>query len=697
MYTKAFDVSFPIQRIKVCKKYVKRSPWFTDGLLTSSLNKMKLYKTKLKKPTEENTVRYKTYCSHYNKLIGEAKSTYYANIFAQYKDDAKNTWKKLNEIINRSKRTCSLPSSYIINNKMCSDPTEIAESFNNFFTVVGKNICDKIPMTERSFSTYLTNSVPHSFFMTPVNENDLIKVASTFKPKLSSGFDNISMKLVKHSINHIATPLTHIFNLTFTTGIIPQNLKVAKVTPIYKSGNKHLFNNYRPISVLPSFSKLLEKVVYQKLSNFLENNQLLNKHQYGFRRKHSTIHPILHFIKHITESSNKPTKDNTLGVFIDLTKAFDTISHEILLEKLKYYGIRGLSNDWFRNYLSDRKQFMEINNVTSSRTTITHGVPQGSTLGPLLFLIYINDLPHATQLNVLSFADDTTVYSSNHSTCNLFTHTNTELSKINEWFKANKLSLNSTKTNYMLFSSNNKYTIPEHLSLHIDGTPISNVGRNSNVNTIKFLGINFDENLTWKHHISFLCNKLSKSIYAINKVKNFLPHETLKSLYFSLIQSHLIYGIQIWGNSLSIGKVFKLQKRALRIINRKGYRAHTDPLFHTNNLLKVTDIYRLHSALFIYDYKYGKLPMSFNNFFPNPRNHKITTRQLNNIYLIKPRTTFAINSPFYAIPHSWNSLSEHYKALKNRNLLQKSLTELFMSHYSTTVTCDNPTCHDCNS
>jgi retron-type reverse transcriptase len=186
-------------------------------------------------------------------------------------------------------------------------------------------------------------------------------------------------------------------------------MKIAKVIPIYKASDPSLLKNYRPISLLPAFSKLLEKIMYDKLMSFLVSKNILYKHQYGFRSKHSTIHPILHFLNHCADANNKPQSEFTLAVLCDLSKAFDVIDHKILLHKLEAYGIRGIPNKWIENYLSNRQQYVQFENSKSSCQPINCGVPQGSILGPLLYLIYVNDIKNSCTSNILSFADDTTI------------------------------------------------------------------------------------------------------------------------------------------------------------------------------------------------------------------------------------------------------------------------------------------------
>ncbi len=276
--------------------------------------------------------------------------------------------------------------------------------------------------------------------------------------------------------------------------------------------------------------------------SFLSSHNILYKHQYGFRPKHSTIHPIIHLLNHCASASSQHDPEYTLAVFCDLSKAFDVIDHEILLKKLTNYGIRGTANDWFRSYLSDRIQYVEVEGNRSKTVPIHIGVPQGSILGPLLYLIYVNDIGNSCDGNILSYADDTTLYTSHTDVRQLYDNANAQINELYRWFCANKLSLNAKKTKYIMIRPKHKKYDLKQFSMHIDNIPLDRIGNDCIDKSTKFLGMHIDENLTWKHHITEVNKKVSRALFSIKQVKHVLPIDSLRTLYYSLIYSHFSYG-----------------------------------------------------------------------------------------------------------------------------------------------------------
>ena len=356
----------------------------TAGLLNSSRHKSKLLLKKLKKPTEKNILEYKIYLKLFNKIKRKARIFYYKTVLNQNRHNTKQTWNILKKAIGKENNKANFPQSFNIDSNTVRNKKDIAHAFNTFFANIGYNVNHSVPQSNTSFTSYLPNHNAKSIFLDPVIPADIFDITNTFKPKPSYGADGISTKLLINTIDTIILHITHIVDRTFETVIFPTDLKCAKVIPIYKAGDPSSLNNYRPISLLSSLSKILERTMYNKIMKFLDANNILYHHQYGFRA-HSTIHPVLHLLNNCAEANNITPSQLTLATFCDLSKTFDTISTDILLHKLNIYGIRGTANKWIESYLTNRSQYVEFNSNVSSSLPVRCGVPQGSILGPPSF------------------------------------------------------------------------------------------------------------------------------------------------------------------------------------------------------------------------------------------------------------------------------------------------------------------------
>ena len=678
----AFDMVFPVVEVKRNIHVCPLNPWMTRGLLKSRKHKEKLGVLRIRKPTGINIDKFKKYNSLYNKLLRLARKKHYENKFKEYYKDIKRTWDTIREALGNKKHKMCIPSFFKEGNTIIRGNRHIANGFNTFFSTIGNTLADGIANTANQFKDFLGDRVVNEFVFAQVTPDIIKEVAKGMAPKTSSGPDNLSSKLLKDILMLIVDPLCHLFNLSFQTGYIPNRFKVAKVIPIFKCGDEHLFTNYRPISLLSSISKLLEKIVAKQMHGFLTSNNILYKHQYGFRKSHNTTHAVFHFLNKIHEALNLHVPEYTMGIFLDLKKAFDTVNHTILIEKLEHYGFRGVAGDWFRNYLTGRWQYVSIDGVDSDKAEITCGVPQGSVLGPILFLLYINDLSRVTKFSSFLFADDTSFQMSSNNIVKLLNDSNNELDKVATWCNCNKLTINVSKTKYIIFRHKNMQLPNNNLILKIGNEVIERIGHDLTEAKFKFLGHLIDEHLTWSFHIRHVQNKIACGNYFLARAKNYLPQSIKHVLYNTLIRPHLEYGVLAWGgvSKSKIKGIITNQKKAIRNVMGKGSTTHTSPLFYSLEELQFVDLFKYNSAVFMYKYHNNLLPRAFENLFMpcNPPN------RTNSYKVVRNRITFLGQFPVSFLPKTWNSLAVNLKTSSSLNRFKKGLKANLLEEYNST-------------
>ena len=647
-----YNKYFPIIKKTVTLKDVAK-PWINDILL----NQMKI-RDNLYKLATRNRIDIKIYKDFRNTLttsIRKAKAKYYEDEFEKNSLSIKKTWATINSVIRKNKSPSTI--ELIDENGTKFQDSDVPSKFVDYFTNIATNLTNQLPNSPTNPLQFLRNRSINSFAFLPT---DAIEIESVIKDLKNNGvgLKKISNQVLQDNNATLSPILSGIINKCVEQGYFPHELKTGCITPIHKSGAKSSIKNYRPVCSLSSLSKIIEKVIHNRMMDYIDKYDILSSKQFGFRKKMGTETALANYIDYII--SGLRDGNYTVSIFMDLSKAFDVLNHDILKSKLEHYGFRDNFLNLLMNFVENRQYFVSANGYTSSTKTVNIGVPQGSTLGPLLFLLYINDMINCSAILQFSlFADDSTASHSDSDLNNTLDTIKTEFTKVLDWLLANKLIINLQKTHIMLFTNRQR---PESISLNIDDNNITEISET------KFLGVIVDNQLNWKAHIKHISNKVSKSVAILRLLRDIFPKSILKTLYLTLTYPYFNYCNLIWGTAdpTNLNPLVILQKKCIRIINRVGYLDHTEPLFKSSELLKLDQIHILSCAKFIFNC-YSNI--TYSNFrarlIQSSQIHHYNTRNKSDLRPPFERLDSGLKSFFIKGIDIWNKLADDIKSANN--------------------------------
>lgn len=593
--TGILNQSIPKTKLKLKTNYKKH--WLTKGIKISCKNK-RLEKI-LSIKTDNHLIKqhYKIYEKTLKQIVNKAKKLQYINKLMKSNNKVKTMWKIINERTNKNVKKVKKNITLHLNNNVISDPKQTANIFNSFFASIGEGNAQTPGREPRS--TSVAHRTENTMFLSTVGPAEINSIIKNLKNKNSYGIDEMPPALVKQCADELTLPFYLLVNQSFEEGRFPNYLKKAVIKPIHKKDSKSDPTNYRPIALLPTASKIFEKAMCNRVYSFCEKYKIFNESQYGFRKNHSTVLAVYNFIQEAINMINK--KEYAVGILLDMTKAYDKVQFDILLNKLQGIGIRGKSYEWFKSYLENREHQVEIEYyneyekqiqyIRSDSKQINASIPQGSVIGCLLFIIYINDLPSIINEPCVLFADDISVLTSCQDNTNLTEILKSILNKIITWMTEHNLELNFNKTKIMSFHPRQKTPL--------DITFIYNGAKLETVKEFNLLGLSIDTNLNWKSHIQKIKSKLSKFAYALREIKKTTNLTTALVTYYAYAYAWLNYGVILWGNSTDAPTLFTLQKRLIRILANIDDTDSCKPHFQEHKLLTLPCIYILEMCKFV--------------------------------------------------------------------------------------------------
>ena len=614
-----------------------------------------------------------------NRKIKAAEAEYYKNLIKSAVGP-REMWHSLNLVIGAKKEE---GSTFQVqeNKRILSAPKAVASKFNKFFATIGNKVASKLPTVARdAWKKYESNpraDTGNLLDLQSVDSKTVREILHSLRVNKAAGLDKVPARLVRDAETELAPSITYLINKSIKDGSVPALWKVARVTPLYKAEDKLLVENYRPISVLPVLSKVMERVVHTQMSAYLDQSGFLYSHQYGFRRGHSTAQAIGQLNNWALEAIDGGKVTGVL--FVDTSKAFDSINHNVLLGKLEHMGLSRRALRWFTSYLTDRRQSVWINGETSETHQIALGVPQGSILGPLLFNIYINSLPKAVEKSrLIMYADDAVLFFSASEPLELQDALGRDYSLISKWYTDNRLTLNVKKTKLMLAGSKTMLSKFENFEFLPDG------GQINRVKSFKYIGVTVDEKWSWKCHIKTLLRKLGHRLSVFNRISHMLDRRTRMAYFNGLVLPHCDYADIVWGDQPGLkSKMEQLQAFQNRFAKKiDGSKQSSAEAMASLKWIPLARRRFGHRCVAVQNSIKGDIPEHFDPFRSTlSQSHSYSTRNGYLPRMPKPRTEWGRRATYFRAKNDWASMPKEFKKPMPKSIFKRELDKFLNNSF----------------
>jgi Reverse transcriptase (RNA-dependent DNA polymerase) len=663
-------------KYKTPKPTLYLKPWMSSELISLIHTKDALYKCHKKDP--KNTHTKECFTKITNKVTNlrrALKKRYFSKADCTV-INPKFCWRLLNEIVyNKIKiKITDIPPKIINPNDQSTitDEHEILNSMNSYFCNVGKAMNDKVKSIPSTNPSTLTENNASMYFP-KTNETEILNIIKKLKVNSSPGPDQFQTKLIQKCSSNLIKPLTQISNSMITNGCFPDSTKAAKVIPIFKDGDKFYSSNYRPISVLSVFSKIFENIMLSRILTFLKSQSIISEKQFGFCEKSSTQAATINLLSTLQKRLDSKAKNLGALLFIDLSKAFDSINTLLLIKKCELLGIRGPALKLLTSFLTNRKQFIYNGKTKSDTLANLFGVPQGGLSSPTLFNIFINDIVNLKlKGEIVLYADDICVSYTNTLVDNLKSDMQHDLDVITNWLNFNQLTMNAKKTKFMILSPSKPPTMCN--------PPLINNVPIEQVNSYKYLGLVIDEQLKWKSHIKHIINKIAPITGVLWRTRHYTSLAMRRKIYFALIHSHLNYLVAIWGNTYKshLKPLRTIQNKALKIVYNYEWRKNTIELYAQTKILSITNLTFVNMSIFMYQITNNLIKTKI-ICLKNNQIHKHELRNASDYKIDGYRTHVGAFETSRKASQTFNNLPPMLKEIDNINLFKRLIKKYYVN------------------